>query len=85
MALGFDIWKSVVIGYTTPTNPPINVVGKNLIENNSKVMNAILCSLLEYKFVTMMHCELAKEMWDKLQNMYEDDDKVKEAKLQTHR
>jgi hypothetical protein len=22
MALGFDIWKSVMIGYTTPKTPP---------------------------------------------------------------
>ena len=48
-------------------------------------MNAILCGLLEFEFVKVMHCELAKYMWDKFQNMYEGDDKVKKAKLQTHR
>jgi hypothetical protein len=32
-----------------------------------------------------MHCKSTKEMWDKLQNTYEGDDKVKQEKLQTHR
>ena len=32
-----------------------------------------------------MHCKSAKDIWDKLQNIYEGDSKVKEAKLQTYR
>ena len=32
-----------------------------------------------------MHCESTKEIWDKLKNIYEGDDKVKGAKLQTYR
>jgi hypothetical protein len=32
-----------------------------------------------------MHCKSTKEMWDKLENAYEGDDKVKQAKIQTHR
>lgn len=31
-----------------------------------------------------MHCKSAKDMWDMLKNIYEGDDKVKKAKLQTH-
>jgi hypothetical protein len=56
MALGFDIWKSVMTGYTTPTNPPIVVVGNNPSENNAKSMNVILCGLSEYEFVKVTHC-----------------------------
>jgi hypothetical protein len=26
LALGFDVWKSVVDGYTAPANPPIDIV-----------------------------------------------------------
>jgi uncharacterized lipoprotein YehR (DUF1307 family) len=36
-------------------------------------------------YVKVMHCDSAKEIWDKLQNVYEGDAKVKEAKLQTYR
>ena len=32
-----------------------------------------------------MHCETTKEIWDKLKNIYEGDDKVKGEKLQTYR
>jgi hypothetical protein len=32
-----------------------------------------------------MHCKSAKETWDKLQNIYEGDSKVKATKLQTYR
>jgi len=32
-----------------------------------------------------MYCISAKEVWEKLQNIYEGDDKVKQVKLQLHR
>jgi hypothetical protein len=52
---------------------------------NDKVMNAILNGLAEAKFVKVMHLQTAKEMWDKLINSYEGNEKVKDAKLQTYR
>jgi hypothetical protein len=60
MALGFDICKLVVTGYTTPTTPPIDVVRKNPSENNVKSMNVILCGLSESEFFKVMHCRLTK-------------------------
>ena len=48
-------------------------------------MNAILSGLIETIFVMVMHCETMKEIWHKLKNIYEGDDKVKGAKLQTYR
>jgi hypothetical protein len=32
-----------------------------------------------------MNCKSTKEIWDNLEVVYEGDDKVKEAKLQTYR
>ena len=32
-----------------------------------------------------MHCTLAKEIWGKIENLYEGDGKVKGVKLQTYR
>jgi hypothetical protein len=66
MSLGFDIWKLVMIGYTTPTNPPTNTIKKKASENDAKSMNAILCGLLESEFVKVMHCKSTKEIWDKI-------------------
>jgi hypothetical protein len=84
-AQGFDVWKSVVDGYTTPTTPPTDRDGKKLNENNSKAKGTILSSLVDSVFVKVMHCDSAKDLWDKLQNIYEGDAKVKGAKLQIFR
>jgi hypothetical protein len=74
-----------VTGYTTPTTPPTDMIKKKASENDAKAMNAILCGLSESNFIKVMHCKSTKEIWDKLQNIHESDDKVKKAKLQTHR
>jgi len=54
-------------------------------ENNSKAMNVILSCLVGLVYVKVTHCDSVKEIWDKLQNVYEGDAKVKGAKLQTYR
>jgi hypothetical protein len=36
-------------------------------------------------FTKVAHCKYAKDIWDKLQNIYEGDTKVKATKLQTYR
>jgi hypothetical protein len=52
---------------------------------NTKPMNAILSGLAEEEFVKFMHLGTAKEMWDKLINSYEGNEKVKDTKIQTYR
>jgi hypothetical protein len=84
-AQGFQVWKSIVDGYTTPTVPPTNDKAVKLGENNSKATNALLNGLSDTVFTKVAHCKSAKEIWDKLQNIYEGDTKVKETKLQTYR
>ena len=84
-AQGIDVWQAVVNGYNVRATPPIDNIGRKLYEGNSKAMNAILSGLVESVFVKVMHCETTKEIWDKLKNVYEGDDKVKGAKLQTYR
>ena len=80
-----DVWKVVINRYNIPATPPVDNTGRNIYEGNSKAMNAILSGLVESVFVKVMHCEYAKEIWDKLKNIYEGDEKVKGAKLQTYR
>ena len=82
MALGADVWDVVDIGYVKP------VVLTNKDEKakvNAKAMNSILSGLAEAEFVKVMHCDSTKVMWDKLISSYEGNEKVKDAKLQTHR
>ena len=82
--LGFDIWKSIVNGYLEPCTPPPNVVGKSLIENNEKTKNVSLCGLSNSIRTKVICCNLAKEIWDKLENAYEGDEKVKREKVQVY-
>ena len=53
-------------------------------ENNSKAINALLNGLSDTVFTKVAHCT-AKEIWDKIWNIYEGDSKVKTTKLQTYR
>ena len=86
-AQGADVWKMIVNAYDMLANPPTDAhsLERKHYEDNSKAMNAILSGLTEIVFVKVMYCEIVKEMWDKLKNIYEGDDKVKRAKLQTYR
>jgi hypothetical protein len=54
-------------------------------QNNSKATNAFLNGLGESIFTKVAHFKYAKEIWDKLRNIYEGDSKVKAAKIQTYR
>lgn len=85
ISLVFDVWKSVVNGYTMPSHILTNPAEKRDYENNAKAKNAILCVLSNAEFVKVMHCQTAKELWDKLKSIFEGDDKVKQAKLQTYK
>ncbi|XP_059076911.1 uncharacterized protein LOC131876135 [Cryptomeria japonica] len=84
-AFGYDVWKYVVYGYSPPSNPPTDQEGKKKSENNAKAKHALLCSLADFEFTKVMHCKSAKEIWNKLKGIYEGDEKVKEARLQSHR
>jgi hypothetical protein len=82
---GFDVWQAIMDCYKALTTPPTNKDGKKLCENNSKAMNSILSGMVSSVYVKVMHCDSAKDIWDKLQNVYEGDEKFKGAKLQTYR
>jgi hypothetical protein len=56
-----------------------------LSQNNSKDKNALVNGLSETIFTKVAHCKSSKEIWDKLQNIYEGDSKVKAGKLETYR
>jgi hypothetical protein len=82
MSLGIKIWKIVVDGYKIPATLPTNEDGKINYYNNARAMNVIQGGLVETEFLKLMQLESAKEIWDKLVNGYEGDEKVKLAKLQ---
>ena len=51
---------------------------------NAKALNSILNGLSKAEFFKFMHCDSTKVMWDKMISSYEGNEKVKDAKLQTH-
>ena len=84
-AHGFQVWKSIVDGYKEPTVLPTNENGKKFNLNNSKATNAHLNVLCDSVYNKVIHCKFAKEIWDKLQNIYEGDSKFKETKTQNYK
>jgi hypothetical protein len=61
-----------------PIVPPTNDKEVKLGKNNYKSTNALLNGLSETIFTKVAHCKSAKDIWDKLWNIYEGDKKVKE-------
>ena len=49
---------------------------------NSKVLNAIFCSVSPDEFKSISHITIAKEAWQILETMYEGTKKIKDTKLQ---
>ena len=84
MSLGSDVWDVVKTGYVNPI-VLASIDDKMEFSFNAKAMNSILSALAKDEFVKVMHLESAKEMWDKLVNNYEGNEKVKDSKLQTYR
>jgi hypothetical protein len=82
---GFQVWQSIVDGYIALAVPPTNDKARKLGENNSKVRNALLNGLSDMVFTKVAHCKSAKDIWDKLRNIYKGYSKIKAAKLQTYR
>ena len=64
---------------------PATIDDKLEFSFNVKAMNVILSGLAKTEFVKVMHLESTKEIWDKLIGIFEGNEKVKDAKLQTYR
>jgi hypothetical protein len=84
-AHGFKIWQSVVDGYKEPTVPLTNEREIKLGQNNSKATNALMNGICESIFTKVIHCKYAKDISNKLQNIYEEDSNFKATKIQTYR
>jgi hypothetical protein len=84
MYLGVDVWDVIETRYVKPV-VLASKDDKLEFSFNEKSMNTILSGLDEAKFVKFMHCDSTNFMWDKIISSYEGNEKVKDAKLQTHR
>ena len=80
----FEVWKSIVDGYKEPIVLPTNDNGRKIILNNSKEPNSLMNGLCDSVYVKFIHCSSGREIWEKPQNIYEGDAKVKATKIQTY-
>ena len=85
MAIGVDVWLSIENGYKPPKTPPIDLEEKKASSCNYKAMHNTLQALSPTILSKVICCNLAKEVWDKLRNIYEGDEKFNQIKLQIHR
>jgi hypothetical protein len=85
MALGVDIWYSIVNDSVIPNNAPTDPNEKKLMSCNSKSRHVILAALAPTIASKVMGCNTSKEVWDKLKSIYKGDPKVKQVKIQRHR
>ena len=60
----------------------VDLENKKQYEWHAREKNVILFRLAYVEFTKVMRCTIAKEVWDKLQSIYEDCDKVRKDKLQ---
>ena len=84
MSLGIEVWFVVLMGYKEPKETTSDKDAKLNIIANAKAMNALLNRLSDSKFIKVMHCEIAKYIWSKLEDIHEGDKKVKLVKLQVY-
>ena len=70
---GYEVQEIIEQGYKATTDEQ----GKKNIENYAKAKDLVISGLTQIFYV--------KALWDKLQNIYAGDLKVKEAKLQIYR
>ena len=80
MAMGFRVWKFVMKEYDAPSSNYVDEDAK-AYSNDTKDLNGLENPV----FVKVMHCNTSKEIWDKLERIYEGDTRVKKPKLQTYK
>ena len=85
MSLGWKVWEAIEKDLKIGNQYPTDTVELGEYEANSKALNAILSGLENSVFTKFMQCKFAKQAWDKLKIIYEDEYKVKKCKLQIYK
>ena len=81
LAQGYEVWDTVQNGFTSTADEK----GKKNLVNDAKAKNIIINGLIESAYHKVLGCKTAKNVWDKLENIYAGDSNVKEAKLQIYK
>jgi hypothetical protein len=79
-SLGEDVWFSVASGYNSLKKPK-TAAQKEARRNNKLAIDTILDGLRDSMKSKVGSCASTKEIWDKLQDLYEKKKKKKKKKL----
>ena len=86
LAQGLEIWQIVEDGYTIPSDlSTLGTVEKRRYDCNSRAASLITGAVIDSELVKILHLSTAKEMWDKLQNVFLGDENMKIARLQSYK
>ena len=77
---GFEVWDIVQNGFTSTADEQ----GKKNLVNDAKAKNIIISGFIKYSYHNVLGCKNAKNIWEKLENIYAGDSNVKEVKLQIY-
>ena len=67
LAQGYEVWDTVQNGFTSTTDEQ----DKNNLVNDAKENNIIIIGLIESSYHKVLGCKATKNVWDKLENIYE--------------
>ena len=72
LAQGYEVWDSTIQnGFTSDEQ------GKKNLVNDAKAKNIIISTLIKSAYHKVLGCKTAKNVWDKLENIYAGDSNVK--------
>ena len=86
LAQGLEVWQIVEDGYTIPSDlSTLSIVEKRRYDCKSRAASIIMGPVVDSELIKIVHLSTAKEMWDKLQNVFLGDENVKTTRLQSYK
>ena len=82
MSISLEVWALFEKGYNCSKDTPIEVEERKRFFKHVKALNTLQVGISKKVLAKVLTCKSAKELWDKLENIYAGDSKVKIAKLQ---
>jgi hypothetical protein len=82
-SLGADVWFSVSPGYNALKKPK-NATQKEARRNNKLEIDTILDGLIDSVKSKVGSCALAKDLWDKLQDLYAREEAKEEEEVEAN-
>ena len=84
-SLGVYVWGFVINGYNALRHFSMDVDVEKEYEIYAKARHVILIYLSKGVSIKIMHCKSSQEVWNKLRNIYQYNDGVKETTIKSNK